>query len=620
MRKVPINRSVFLAWLVAVAAIASGFYCHAPWNRHIVFGGDCWGYYAYLPATFIHHDLDNLEETFAASARNGCAAPNLAATGLVHEVIPGKVVLKYSSGIAYMYAPFFGLAHAMARWWGFAPDGWSLPYLLLANISCLVYVFAGLWLLGKLLQRLFSPAIAALAILTLALATNLFFFTVSSPAMAHGYLFFWFCGLVYATHHFYEKKQWKHALVIGLSCGMITLSRPSEIFCVLIPLLYGISGSRGISERIEFLRQHARKVWSAAGLFLLPLLPQMIYWKWTSGKFLFYSYGNESFDFLHPHILGGLLDFKNGWFIYTPVMWLAVIGLIFLWKDKNWRLPVYAFLPPFIYVTYSWWCWNYINGFGSRPMIDVYPLLAIPFCYTMQWLLKQRAGKIALALLLLFFTGLNLFQTWQFKQGILWTEVASKAYYLSTFGKTGLDWNAMVAFDSHEMQPDSNHLLKIKNLHFNDFESPTDSNYVTDIVHGGKYAFLLSGKTEISPIYEVPLDESGIRPGDWIRISAWCRNEQKTSDWYRMNLLVARFRKGEKIQRERFLRIENKVASDVLNLWGGNTGKWGYLSFYAQVPTLNIRRSDNMQVFLRRATGNVPVYVDNLKVEAFREK
>jgi hypothetical protein len=100
----------------------------------------------------------------------------------------------------------------------------------------------------------------------------------------------------------------------------------------------------------------------------------------VSGNWLFYSYGNEGFDFLHPHIFDGLFCFKNGWLSYTPIMLFALIGIM-LMHDKNKKilLPLLTFLAIHIYVINCWWCWHYVNGFGNRPMVETYPLLAVPF-------------------------------------------------------------------------------------------------------------------------------------------------------------------------------------------------------------------------------------------------
>ena len=46
----------------------------------------------------------------------------------------------------------------------------------------------------------------------------------------------------------------------------------------------------------------------------------MLYWKHIMGTFFFYSYDQEGFFFGNSHVLDGLLSYRKGWFIYTPIM------------------------------------------------------------------------------------------------------------------------------------------------------------------------------------------------------------------------------------------------------------------------------------------------------------
>src|SRR5678816_3938844 len=70
-------------------------------------GGDPLGYYSYLPATFIYHDLPTLDST-VAQVRN--YRPELFQQGDVIAGIKlenGNFVIKYSMGLALLNIPFF---------------------------------------------------------------------------------------------------------------------------------------------------------------------------------------------------------------------------------------------------------------------------------------------------------------------------------------------------------------------------------------------------------------------------------------------------------------------------------------------------------------------------------
>lgn len=188
--------------------------------------------------------------------------------------------------------------------------------------------------------------------------------------MAHSYLFFLHGLLIFGTWKFYRSPGWKYAAAIGLSAGLITLIRPVEFVCLAIPLFYGLGADRSLSEQWKFWRTHFRFISLAIGVFALCGLIQMLYWKVSSGQWIFYSYGEERFYFNKPKIGPGLFGFQNGWLPYSPVMVLSLFGLVYLFRHRRWLISVLIFLPLHVYFAYSWWCWYYINGVGSRPMVE----------------------------------------------------------------------------------------------------------------------------------------------------------------------------------------------------------------------------------------------------------
>src|SRR5690606_24710330 len=111
---------------------------------------------------------------------------------------------------------------------------------------------------------------------------------------------------------------------------------------------------------------------------------------WATGSFLFYSYGSQGFDWQHPRIIDGLLSGRNGWLMYSPVMFLALAGMFCHRKLKPWFWCLLVLVPIYCYIIYSWYCWNYINGLGSRPMVHLYALLALPVAAFMAYITRQR--------------------------------------------------------------------------------------------------------------------------------------------------------------------------------------------------------------------------------------
>ena len=56
------SKTAFL-FLVILYLISFSYYKN--YRSFLQGGGDAWGYYAYLPAAFTYHDLDNLQSTIS---------------------------------------------------------------------------------------------------------------------------------------------------------------------------------------------------------------------------------------------------------------------------------------------------------------------------------------------------------------------------------------------------------------------------------------------------------------------------------------------------------------------------------------------------------------------------
>lgn len=604
----------YALWLLLIIhLLAIGHYRR--WEQNILGGGDSYGYYIYLPAAFIYGDMDSLTLTHAARLKyhpgfSGSSEIDIAqkVEGTDHRVI------KYTLGIALLQAPFFALGHIIAKVFKAPADGFSLPYMLAIQLSVLVYVFWGLWLLSKVLLQYFSPNLTAGLILILGLATNLYFFVVYNGPMAHSYLFFLYALLLWLTIRFYESPGRYKAMLIGACCGLITLIRPAEIICIAIPLAY----IPALGWRIFWGKQF-RLLLPAVLVFAGVGFLQMVYWKVVSGNWLFYSYGEEGFNFLRPLIRSGLISYNNGWLVYTPIMLLALIGIGFMPRQApSWFRAVLIFLPVHIYITYSWWCWYYINGLGSRPMIETYPLLAIPLGCTLYRMYQVKAIRPLAFLLPLIFGAAHLFQTEQYYRGVLWSEAANEVYFWSVFGKLNLKEENLYEFDDKEKQPDSTDLVFSKQLFYNDFETEQDASIRSTCAHHGAQGFELNNSRKEYSILKTTAREIDLHKDAYLKVKAYCRKDQPEYSWYTMNRIAVHFKRKKGRSKFRQIRLENKLGNDQISLWGGRTGLWDEVHFYIKTPDW-LSPEDSVKV-LALPGSNHPVCIDNFSLEAWTPK
>ena len=247
--------------------------------------------------------------------------------------------------------------------------------------------------------------------------------------MSHVFSFALITLFLYYTLKWVEKPSISSTIILGVLAGLIVLIRPVNGLLLVFPALYAISSFVDVKQRIS---DHWKLILLAGVAAFLVVLPQMIYWKFQTGHFVFNSYMDSGrFYFANPHLLDGLFGFRKGWLIYTPVMLFALVGLFFLKKfAKDFLLSSSVFLVLFLYVIFSWWCWWYGGSYGARPMIDIYGILAMPLAAFLSVILKSAWWKKGVVgLLLLSFVYLNQFQMSQYRTSLLhWDSMTQQAY------------------------------------------------------------------------------------------------------------------------------------------------------------------------------------------------
>ncbi|MBU0764380.1 MAG: hypothetical protein KJ607_06060, partial [Bacteroidetes bacterium] len=411
-----------------------------------VIGSDVVSYYSYLPAILIHKDprlsfLDNPPADF-----NGVYWPGKAPNG--------NYVIKYSMGLAICYSPFFLLAHGAAHILGYDTQGFSAPYRFAVQISAVFYLILGLLLLRRLLSRHFAEKVVFFTLLCILFGTNLFYYSSIEAAMTHAYTFSFIAAFLCLLDSWLEQITLPKTLLIGFLLGLITLIRPSDCIIIVFFFLWKITSLNDLKARVLMFIRHYPFILLMACMALLVWLPQMLYWKYVTGQYLYYSYGTgERFFFNNPQIIRGLIGFRKGWFIYTPVMAFAFIGIPFLlWRYKRYFIAILVFTLLNIYIVLSWWCWWYGGSFGLRAFIDSYCILAFPLAAFFSWIFdRPKIIRGITYLAFSFLIVLNLFQTHQYYGGkrLHWDSMTWEAYRAS-FGR----WEKPEGFDRLLAHPD----------------------------------------------------------------------------------------------------------------------------------------------------------------------
>lgn len=403
-------------------------------SSNLQWGGNRWkniieadakGYYAYLPAVFIYHDLnfgfyDSIERKYAdqytryeyRTAHNG------------------KIINKYFAGTALAQLPFFLAAHLVTKISGQPADGYSYFYPIMINIGSLVFLLLGLVYVRNFLRSYkVNDSVIAFLLAALVFGTNLFYYAVCEPGLSHVYSFALISMFTYRARKFFITHHKKEIIYCSLLLGIITFIRPVNAVIVLaLPFL---------ADSKERFAEGIRAALKERTVFLLSVLAllfiacfQFIIYKVQCGNFFVYSYGEERFNWLHPRPLDFLFSYKKGFFIYTPLTFFAIIGMFYLWRNN--RFALYAFLffsLALIYVLSAWWNWWYGGSFSSRVMIDFYVFAALLLGLAYKLLENKIKASVLTAVIVLAVVLCQL-QTYQYRYRLIhWENMTAEKYW-----------------------------------------------------------------------------------------------------------------------------------------------------------------------------------------------
>jgi hypothetical protein len=413
-------------------AICLGFTVQNRWSNDAwkgIIRSDGYGYYSYLPCVFIYHKFD-YDRVLKEEQKYNPAAYCVTAT-----VFQNKVTDKCFPGVALLLAPFFLIGYLLSYLLGYGTGGYEFLFQASVSIGALFYLALGLVFLRKLMKELgISDFIIGLTIILIVFATNLFYYSTMEVSMSHVYSF----GIT-AIFLFYAKKsihdfRLKNLIWMIVTMSILLLICPTNMFSIaFIPFLAGnYKDTSGFI--LNFFKN--KKVLILLFLGACILFIQFLVSYLQTGHFFVWSYPGESFDFKHPHFLDILFSYRKGWFLYTPLMLVAVLGgLVALFRQNKFRFFCALFF--FLFVTYvlsSWWSWWYGGGFSIRAFVDYYSIFALLLALFLNSMVSLWL-KFATGVLVFLCMWLNLIQTSQYIGLIIPYDGMDKEKYWKVFLK-----------------------------------------------------------------------------------------------------------------------------------------------------------------------------------------
>ena len=579
--------------LIAILCMAVCIQKHLVSKEHSNFvASDGKGYYGYLPAVFVYKDpAFNFIKQYEANYYGPESYFDFR-----NNTDEGKIVNKYFSGLAILWAPFFLMAHLLAFLLHLPADGYSLVYQLSVPVAMGFYLYLGLKALFKLLLS-FNVAVlpAFLTICFTLLATNLLYYVVLECSMTHAYSFSLICIFAYCLFQICNGKHPKWILFGIVTLGLIVAIRPVNL--MVIGLLPVMAGSK---ERLIlfFRRTFANYKYLLSGILLatVPFIIQMSLWHWQTGHWIVYAYKDENFIWNRPAIYQVLFSYRKGWFLYTPFALIGVLGLVYWLKKDAFRgISALIQLILILYVVSCWWSWGYGMGFGHRAMIDflILPALGFHTLICADKILRRLAITLSIVCLTI-----NVIQTYQYKRYILLWDGMNKDAYWKVFLKTSTKYHGILWGDLSE----STHHFKnnIRNTIYQDFENTAslgnNPNISNEWVHSGKNACIVDKAHSYSPGIEIAL-----QPCDsMVQASVWFRNNRCENSVLGTTI----YRKG---------KVVYYKDSRFLLFWFKNK-QWTEAVLHAPIP-VDMQKGDTMKVFVWNADSRERVAIDDMKAD-----
>ncbi len=445
---------------------------------------DVEGYYWYLPSIFIYKNLKTQHFEEGQLSKIQSSGKSEFENGFEYNH-SGNYVLKYSSGMAFMYAPAFFSGHIVAGILGYEQNGFSPPYKLALQIWGLLFSFLGLFYLRKLLKLFYSDGIVAISLLLLVFGTNYLNYAGIDIGMSHAWLFVLYVFILLNTHYFYQSQKGKYAIRVGLLIGLATLIRPTEIIATIIPLLWGVENWGDIKKRFQFLKTKKTIVMTAIISAFAIISIQLFYWHYVSGHWLVYSYQDQGFNFIRPHAFVYSFSYRAGWLTYSPMMLLSIFGyFLYSKKGKN-KFAILLFFMLNYYIVSAWNIWDY-GGYSGRAMIQSYPILLFPFATFLVFLKEQKMWKIIFIPIIAFFLYINIWFTYQAhcNGGLIDAFTTTKEYFWKMYGRWTLPIKYQKLKDTDELfegEMANSVLIFQKNDTTNNCISETEQNYKINV-------------------------------------------------------------------------------------------------------------------------------------------
>jgi hypothetical protein len=386
---------IFLIGLLFAVAYGSSLVLRPKPDGRVVLG-DALHHYVQLRSAVFDQDLHFRNEYVRMYGLKG-GEPG--AEWIFDHTPTGHVRNLMPVGPAILWLPLFllvnlGLALANLLGATAAVDGYSRWAQASAGFTGILAATIGVWCTWRASALLFSPRAAIWACLTLWLASSALYYSLVSPTYSHAASLlatsvFWYVWLLTR-----DDQSVRRYAGLGFAAGFAALMRWQDAI-LLAPIALDLL-RHTTTRRLAFGRTFWRGL-TALGAAAVAFLPQMLVWTILYGQPFALPQGDDFMRWTTPALISVLFSDWHGLFTWTPVVAVAIAGLVRLGKrHPDICLATGAFLVLSWYVNAAvadWWAGE---AFGARRFVSCFAVFVFGLAALIDWW-SPRLPRLATA-------------------------------------------------------------------------------------------------------------------------------------------------------------------------------------------------------------------------------
>ncbi len=387
--------------------------------------GDAGHYYVYLRSGVFDRDLHFRNDYVRLYGLKGGEEDT---EWVYRPTATGHVRNMMAIGVPILWAPLFlgvTLGVSVARLLGSAYplDGFGAVFQASAGFSGVLAATVGAYLAYLLTARLYGARIGIWSTIAVWLGSNAIYYSMISPTYSHAASMLVLSAFFWRWAATFERQTPSRYAWLGALAGVGTLVRWQDAVFLIVPFIDVIWHAREASAPGRQPSMAWRRTLlnlTACGLAWLAVFsPQIAVWMILYGQPVAMPQGSEWMQWGNPRVAAVLFSDWHGLFTWTPLVAVAVAGLVPLWQRN--RLVAAGMIGAFLVSVYAnaavleWWAGE---AYGSRRFVSCFPIFVVGLAALID---RARSHTRALAVLivaLVVLNGLLLFQYQLFMHGL----------------------------------------------------------------------------------------------------------------------------------------------------------------------------------------------------------